>query len=556
MSLAVLYGQHLDLSTTFAVIVVCAFITHMIFKYKEPYNPIPLAGMLLVALPSALSVLFLRHVCWIFAIPLAFFSFHFILAISIVVYRLSPFHPLASYPGPIPCKISKLWMYLQAKDGKQYLYIRELHKRYCSDIIRIGPNEVSIIEPEAMIDILGNGGVPKGLVTTARNLFPDHPTNLLNTINPEEHLKRRKPWARAFSSTALKDHETKISKRCLQLADRLAETSGKINLTHWIHLWSYDTMSDITYSGGSEMLRHGDPEGTLEMIYMSTRCGMIFEHMNWTAWFGRQMRSVQHRVGRFRLNAMRRAAARIAEETKTKDLYYYLRNEDIGKELRPAADVIPESVLATLAGTDTVSTASLAVFYLVLNHPDVYRRLQSEVDTFYPAGSDSTDPKCHKAMPFLEAVIHETLRLHPSTPSGSLRTITDDMSGRSIGTRYIPSGTSIRFHNYAVLRDHRNFSPCPDEFWPDRWLVANGQLPSPTKSFRHNMAMFIPFSYGPANCVGKNLALTELRILVCTMLQRFNMRFAADWDPSEWERNLDEHFALQSGDLFIEVECR
>lgn len=60
-----------------------------------------------------------------------------ILSVSIVAYRLSPFHPLARYPGPILCKISMFWLAKVAWRGKEHIYHQELHERY-GEIIRIG----------------------------------------------------------------------------------------------------------------------------------------------------------------------------------------------------------------------------------------------------------------------------------------------------------------------------------------------------------------------------------------------------------------------------------
>ena len=79
----------------------------------------------------------------------------------------------------------------------------------------------------------------------------------------------------------------------------------------------------------------------------------------------------------------------------------------------------------------------------------------------------------------------------------------------------------------CMHHDPRNFSPAPDTFLPERWLIASGdasaakQLPSflaHSSTFVRNEEAFIPFSYGPVNCVGKNLAQQEIRIM-----QRFPM---------------------------------
>ena len=57
---------------------------------------------------------------------------------SVLTYRLSPLHPLARYPGPVLCKLSKLYMATIGTQGKQHVYIQGLHERYESDVVRIG----------------------------------------------------------------------------------------------------------------------------------------------------------------------------------------------------------------------------------------------------------------------------------------------------------------------------------------------------------------------------------------------------------------------------------
>ncbi len=92
---------------------------------------------------------------------------------------------------------------------------------------------------------------------------------------------------------------------------------------------------------------------------------------------------------------------------------------------------------------------------------------------------------------------------------------------------------------YILHHDARNFV-FPETFWPERWLVASGQLPlerarppphrTPARAdgigtrFVHNEAAFIPFSHGPMNCAGKGLAMQQMRSVVCALVQRFHIR--------------------------------
>ena len=92
---------------------------------------------LLVGVPAGLSLLLLHSYTLLAATVRVFVVYHGTLLASIVVYRLSPFHPLARYPGPTVAKISKFWHMWVVSRGKQHLYLWKLHEKY-GDVVRMG----------------------------------------------------------------------------------------------------------------------------------------------------------------------------------------------------------------------------------------------------------------------------------------------------------------------------------------------------------------------------------------------------------------------------------
>jgi hypothetical protein len=74
---------------------------------------------------------------------------------SITLYRLSPFHPLANVPGPPLAKVSRFWAVYHVWTGRQYLISYELFERYQSNVVRTGPNHVIIRDVEAVSTMLG-----------------------------------------------------------------------------------------------------------------------------------------------------------------------------------------------------------------------------------------------------------------------------------------------------------------------------------------------------------------------------------------------------------------
>jgi len=126
---------------------------------------------------------------------------------------------------------------------------------------------------------------------------------------------------------------------------------------------------------------------------------------------------------------------------------------------------------------------------------------------------------------------------------------------------YIPEGNSISVHTYSLHRNPRCFFPLSDSFWPDRWLPeSDRQYPSSVVAgsgdFIHDTTAFIPFSLGPANCAGKNLALLELRGVVCFMVQMFDFKVKEGFKLESWEEDIADFFVMKKPALPVVVKTR
>ncbi|PSR70860.1 hypothetical protein PHLCEN_2v13301 [Hermanssonia centrifuga] len=128
----------LQLTTRHALFAIATFglASHCIFRRREPVNAIVLVA-LLVLLPAIFSLLLAPHYSVAKAIALSFITYFSTLFTSILAYRVSPFHPLAQYPGPLICKVSAFWMAWVAKTGKRHVYMQRLHDQY-GDVVRTG----------------------------------------------------------------------------------------------------------------------------------------------------------------------------------------------------------------------------------------------------------------------------------------------------------------------------------------------------------------------------------------------------------------------------------
>lgn len=164
---------------------------------------------------------------------------------------------------------------------------------------------------------------------------------------------------------------------------------------------------------------------------------------------------------------------------------------------------------------------------------------------------------------------NETLRFQPAVPTAIQRAPEKGTGGKWVGEHFFSENTAVNVPPYVLHRDPRYFFPLTDTFWPDRWLPASLAQPHPTLASEKspftanytgpiitNTTAFIPFSMGHANCVGKNLALAEIRVVLALLMQKFEMRFAAGYDPVRWEKEMVDYTLLKVGELPVELTLR
>ncbi len=178
-------------------------------------------------------------------------------------------------------------------------------------------------------------------------------------------------------------------------------------------------------------------------------------------------------------------------------------------QLMSTQQVRNEAITLFNAGHDSTAAALSWTWYLLMKHPDVYEKVIAEVDAVL-----GSEPATFKSLPSLKmtkAVIKEALRLYP--PAWVIpRKALDDTE---IAGYRIPKGSILNFFCYVIQRDERFFEQ-PDSFRPERFLPENEQALNPFA--------FFPFGYGPRGCIGKDLALMEMELIVATISQKVKFR--------------------------------
>ncbi|KAF2009604.1 cytochrome P450 [Aaosphaeria arxii CBS 175.79] len=169
------------------------------------------------------------------------------------------------------------------------------------------------------------------------------------------------------------------------------------------------------------------------------------------------------------------------------------------------------------AGHETTASAMTWATYLLCKHPEVQRKLRAEIRASLPSitSSDPITSTTIDKLPYLNAVLNETMRVFPPVPL----TLRETLSDTTIQGSFIPAGTSIIICPWAINTSKALWGDDARDFNPDRWL---GQGRANTGGADSNYAI-TTFLHGPRSCIGKDFAKAEFACLVAAMIGRFEI---------------------------------
>ena len=231
------------------------------------------------------------------------------------------------------------------------------------------------------------------------------------------------------------------------------------------------------------------------------------------------------------------------KETRKDIVHYLLQGVDpvTGKGFT-REELQADSGLLIAAGSDGVAfTISAAVFYL-LHNPAVLAKLAQEIRASFKDISEIRNPKL-SSLAYLQSCIDETLRISPALPSMMPREVLAE--GIDIDGHHIPKGVTLGVPAYAI---HHNemYYPLSWEFRPERWIVDE-KTGATSDSVAAARRAFCPFSAGPMNCAGKNMAYLALKSALATLLYQYDIRPAGEptggggLNMEEGRRRLEEY---------------
>ncbi|KAJ4413456.1 hypothetical protein N0V82_008530 [Gnomoniopsis sp. IMI 355080] len=344
--------------------------------------------------------------------------------------------------------------------------------------------------------------------------------NMFSLRDIEQHASLRRRIGCLFANTSVKDLESNVDLSVNYFLRWLAEQTkdgvATIDMAKWMHFYAYDCLSQINVSKSLGFMEIGDDVKDKNGLGYIEAAGTIF-----------------YMVGLFTLKEVE---ARIASPQKQKDMLdklMTLHQEQPDKvSLREVTSAIWINLYVTRcptsapketqllinfssAGHDALATTLRALFYYLAQNPATAKKLQDEILSAAAGFDDSrvVPDLVVSKLPYLEAVIQETLRFHPVTGEILERQVTD--GGAVIDGYYTPGGAIVGVNAWVLHFNKDIFGQDADQFCPERWLNSSEEQKQEMKRF------VFAFGAGSRSCIGKHIALMMSKKLVFEFYRRY-----------------------------------
>ncbi|KAK3300586.1 isotrichodermin C-15 hydroxylase [Chaetomium fimeti] len=470
------------------------------------------------------------------------------------------FHPLRHTPGPLLSRASALPWAIRHALGTSAFHTHHLHTRY-GPVVRIAPNHLSFTAPRAWRDIYGSlprdsgssgsgGSGGSGGKSGYTSVWPEVPKSKTFTSATDdqeesivqadfhEHARLRRALAPGFSDAALRVQEPLLRRYVEVLVGRIGERCGGggggggdgmkgegvvMDMEKWYNWTTFDIAGDLVFGRAFGCLEREayHPWIAFLMGTLKAAAGMVSVIYLGGRWL---VRILFKTVGQKSMLALREmteemVSHRLAMEKGRDDLFEGLvkHREEWNLSFEKFST---NGLVLTLAGSETLATTLCGTTYLLLKNPKTIDRLSQEVRAAF-SNTDEITVKAVSQLPYLTAVINESLRMYPPVAADLIRVIPPE--GKNIAGHYVAGGTFVEVQPWSINHSPDNWVE-PWTFNPDRFLPGEDEA----KEAGNILEASQPFSWGPRNCLGRNLAYAGLRLILARIIFYFDMKLAGD----------------------------
>ncbi|KAJ4387223.1 hypothetical protein N0V93_007812 [Gnomoniopsis smithogilvyi] len=446
-------------------------------------------------------------------------------------------HPLRRFPGPLLARATRLFYSYYRSIGKLEIKTQELHKKY-GNVVRIAPDELSFVSGASWADIYGSkssGGkqLAKEPFFYLGAMAPNGEKNL-GASSDNDHARIRGVLSHAFSEKALHSQERVLNDHVTHMTHRIQQLGGaQTDAVRWLQHCTYDIITDLSLGSSAGALDCDTWNPSAHLVFESVKEGIAaIEVLRFLPFRSLLVRLLMKVFGASRRQvfdtAVEKARVRMATGNyeRADFMSYILRANKTSKELTAAEMTANVALLLDVGSETTASLLSGCLFY-VTRDSTILNRLTREIRDVFET-SEQITLKRLATLPYLHAVLQEALRLYPPVAGATPRMTPP--SGASIDGHFVPGNMTVAINQYAAYRVDTNFAD-PLEFNPGRWLGES--------DFSCDKREVVqPFSLGPRNCLGRNLAWAEMRLIIGNLIWAFDLELTVtseNWsDQRTW----------------------
>lgn len=285
------------------------------------------------------------------------------------------------------------------------------------------------------------------------------------------------------------------------------------------------SVSDLAFGEPSNCLKD---KGYSEYIVAIFRFVKIVPYVQLMRFYPSVWAAFKYVVGK-RVNASRAKLFEMGDDTTLKrkndrskdgrgDFMEALLKHSDSKEPISDEELSSNAHILFMAGSETTATLLAGVTYWMLRTPESMSKAIQEVRAAFEKEEDITFASASARLPYTLACLEEGLRMFPPVPSWQPRVT---LETATISGYEVPPNTQVGVHQIGANWASKNFHQ-PNSFKPERWLP--GPMSDPKSPyFNDNRDARQPFSLGPRNCIGKNLAFSEMRQILARVLWNFDL---------------------------------
>ncbi|EFY97802.2 Cytochrome P450 CYP5081A [Metarhizium robertsii ARSEF 23] len=438
--------------------------------------------------------------------------------------------PLRKVPGPFLARLTSNRGDINNFSGAVALQAQKDTARY-GPVYVFKPNAVCISHPDDVRAVLGsddfckaeffdifNDGRVQNIVSQRDPALARMRRRQIGPFLNYGYLTRMEPVIQRHGYLAIR---SKWDRRIMETKTDKDEPV-EVNYRHDTQLATFDIMSALAFGRDPDSISKGSSS-------ISESAAVIMDILDYSLVLGllsllpfslimRPWKTMYRELAAYSKTSAQMRKEHLANggEPPADMLQAFIEAEDPDSKIKMTpSEIQAECIMMMLAGSETTSSAIMWTIHLLLLHPDMLKRVTEEIRSAFGPRHLISHKDVLTKLPFFEACVYESLRVSPTT-AGLTPRVSHKRGIVLHGGYYIPPGTELYVNLRSVNMDDE-FWHEPQRFRPDRFVNCDAA--------KKNL---FTFSYGPRNCIGRNLAWVEMLTITANIFKDYDLALTPD----------------------------